>query len=200
MLGCRDPPASACGQAWLAERGGRCRTKAPSQQHHGISPLPMAPLPSCPIQPQAQLSRETPMEKLELRSSPMCRDTEQGHGARSIVGTKTLHCISLAFPASLGPFPPLDVVAGKSKQTSLKPLPHNKDRPKLCLNTSDCGEAPPTLLRKKKTGQKPQSHQLKYPTWCYWDDWALWDHQEPLGSSATAPGDSFPSRVVRVRL
>lgn len=39
LLGCRDPPASACGQACLAERGGRCRTKAPSQQHHSISPL-----------------------------------------------------------------------------------------------------------------------------------------------------------------
>lgn len=84
----------------------------------------------------------------------MSRDTEQGHGARSITETKTLHCISLAFPASLGPFPPSDVGAGKPKQTSLKPLPHDKDRPKLCLNTSDCGEAPPMLLKKTKTRSK----------------------------------------------
>lgn len=42
VLGCRDPPASAqaCG---LAERGGRCRTKAPSQQHQDTPSLPSQP-------------------------------------------------------------------------------------------------------------------------------------------------------------
>lgn len=63
VLGCRDPPAPACGQAWLAEWGGRCRSKAPPQQHHGTSPL-LSPGHLSPPLPQAQLSRETPMEKL----------------------------------------------------------------------------------------------------------------------------------------
>lgn len=110
----------------------------------------MTPLPSPPSQHQAQLSRETPMEKPALRSSPRV----QGHGARSITGIQTLHCICLPFPASPKPFPPLDVVAGKPKQTSLKPLPHDKDRPKLCLNTSDWGKAPPKFLEKTKTRSK----------------------------------------------
>lgn len=113
-----------------------------------------APLPSSPRQQQAQLSRETRMEKPASRASPQVRDMEHGPRARSITGIKTLHCMGLAFPASLRPFRPLDVVAGKPKQTSLKALPHDKGRPKLCLNASNCREAPPTLLKKTKCRSK----------------------------------------------
>lgn len=49
VLGCRDPPAPACGQAWLAERGGRCRSKAPPQQHHPTAPLPSSPQGTSPL-------------------------------------------------------------------------------------------------------------------------------------------------------
>lgn len=149
LLGCRDPPASAC----VAERGGRCRTKAPSQQHHSIS-SPHGTSSLLSPQPQAQLSRETPMEKLELRSSPHVQGDRAGARSQEHHWDRNSSLIGLAFPASLRPFPPSDVVAGKPKQTSLNPLPHNKDRLELCLNTSDCGEAPPTLLGKTKTRSK----------------------------------------------
>lgn len=92
--------------------------------------------------------------KASIEIQPLCagiwsRDTEG-----SITGIQTLPCLCLAFPASLRPSPPSDVVAGKPKQTSLKPLPHDKDRPKLCLNTSDCGQAAPTLLKETKNRSK----------------------------------------------
>lgn len=88
VLGCRDPPPSACGQACLTEQGGRCMTKAPSQQHHS-PPLPTAPLPSSP----SQLLRHSSAGRYGWKSwhrdpAPMCRDLEQGHGARSITGIK----------------------------------------------------------------------------------------------------------------
>lgn len=165
--------------------------------------IPAAPLPSSPHGTSSFLSQRasgTAQQgdtdgKAGIETQPPCARSQEHHW------DKTLHCMGLAFPASLRPSCPQDVVAGKPKQTSLKPLPHDKDRPKLCLNTSDCEEATPTLLKKKQNpGQKRQSHQLKCPTWCYWDDWALWNHQEPPGSSAAAPGDSFPSRVVHVHL
>lgn len=162
-LGCRDPPDSPCQglcQACLAEGGrhsmGGSRTKAPSQRHHGISPL-LSPWHQFPPLPPGIRHSSAGRRRWRSRHrdpAPVCRDTEQGRGAGSIAGIQPLPCLCLAFPASLGPAPPSDVVAGKPKQTSLKPLPHDKDRPKLCLNTSDCREAATTLLKKTKTRSK----------------------------------------------
>lgn len=145
----QGPSSLSLGQACLAERDQGSIPAAPwhLSSPHGTSPL-LSPWH------QAQLSRETPMEKLESRPSPHV----QGYGA----GTRSqehhwdenssLH--QSGIPSLAEATSPSDVVAGKPKQTSLKPLPHDKDRPKLCLNTSDCGEAPPTLLNKTKTRSK----------------------------------------------
>lgn len=131
---------------------------------HDQGSIPAAPLPSSPHgtssflsqpAPQAQLSREIRMEKLASRPSPHVQGFGAGTRSQEHHWDKTLHCMGLAFPASLRPSCPQDVVAGKPKQTSLKPLPHDKDRPKLCLNTSDCEEATPTLLKKTKSRSKP---------------------------------------------
>lgn len=66
---------------------------------------------------------------------------------------------------------------------------HVKDSPKPWLSTADCRESAPALLKVKKKGKKTPKSQLKYPNWCYWDHWAVWDppkasrikHHSPWG-------------------
>lgn len=132
-----------------------------------------APPPSSsPSQHQAQLSRETPMEKPASRPSPH----EQGFGAgtrsqehhwdkNSSLHRPGIPSMGLAFPASLRPSHLLGVVAGKPKQTSFKPLPHDKAQA-LPEHIRLWGSTSNALEKKQNPGQKPRSHQVKYPTWC----------------------------------
>lgn len=90
VLGRRDPPASA----W-SEWGGRCRTKAPSQQHQGISPHGTSSLLSHPASGTAQQGDTDGEAGTEIQ--PPCagtqsRDTEPGASLAQKLCTASAWC------------------------------------------------------------------------------------------------------------